>query len=438
MWNGPTVVPEAPAQPSCRPTQSVRHIIDLTDLYNSAALSDVRLAINACDGTVELNAHRIILVSGSSFMRSALSKEWLPSSDDDRPAVSLQTEERLTHCERLVQFLYGLEIELDLESAHPLLRLADYYGVDALVARCMDFLERVLHPEPARCFIVLGDSPAGNKPAPQQPPSQPRLMSLCAEVFSRSFGEVARHPDFVTCSPELLLAVMERDDLSVDFEEEVLEALLRWVEHAPAARQEPLVELLRLVRWPTIAGETLAGVEESSLGLGMTVHAEGELHAHRATNATNAASVTLLRDLLLEAFRYQAAAPSRRQALVHTASDAAARRYRPRAPNMVKLIGEGKFNWTLKNFSRLCEEERLYSPPFSYGGITFMLLFFPRGNQQREFASLYVSIADKARLPPNWQRNVHFSLWVVDQKESLCSITKSTSGELSPDRKSVV
>ena len=34
-------------------------------------------------------------------------------------------------------------------------------------------------------------------------------------------------------------------------------------------------------------------------------------------------------------------------------------------------------------------------------------------------------------MPPNWQRNVHFSLWVVDQKESLCSITKSTSGELS-------
>ena len=117
---------------SCRPTQSIRHNVDLTDLYDSADLSDVTLNVVACDGAVELNAHRVILVAGSSFMRSALSKEWLPNSTDGRPAVSLQTKERLAHCESLVKFLYGLEIELDLESAHPLLRLADSYALVAL------------------------------------------------------------------------------------------------------------------------------------------------------------------------------------------------------------------------------------------------------------------------------------------------------------------
>ena len=34
-------------------------------------------------------------------------------------------------------------------------------------------------------------------------------------------------------------------------------------------------------------------------------------------------------------------------------------------------------------------------------------------------------------LPPSWRRQLHFSLCVVDQKESLCSVTKSTHGELS-------
>ena len=97
----------------------------------------------------------------------------------------------------------------------------------------------------------------------------------------------------------------------------------------------------------------------------------------------------------------------------------------------MRLQGEGKFCWTLKAFSRLSRDERVYSPPFYHGGIAFMLLLFPRGNQQREYASLYVSVADKTKLPPSWRRQLHFSLCVVDQKESLCSVTKSTHGELS-------
>ena len=32
---------------------------------------------------------------------------------------------------------------------------------------------------------------------------------------------------------------------------------------------------------------------------------------------------------------------------------------------------------------------------------------------------------------PDWRRQVQFSLCVVDQRESLCSVTKSTRGELS-------
>ena len=97
---------------------------------------------------------------------------------------------------------------------------------------------------------------------------------------------------------------------------------------------------------------------------------------------------------------------------------------------MVRLQGEGKFCWSLKNFSRLAADERIYSPPFVFSGIAFMLLFFPRGNQQREYASLYVSVADKTKLPPGWRRDIHFSLSVIDQRESLCSVTKSTHGEL--------
>ena len=98
-----------------------------------------------------------------------------------------------------------------------------------------------------------------------------------------------------------------------------------------------------------------------------------------------------------------------KSAILREASAEASRRFRPRTPNMVRLQGEGKFCWSLKNFSRLATDERIYSPPFSYSGIGFMLLFFPRGNQQREYSSLYVSVADKTKLAAGWRREVHFS-----------------------------
>ena len=59
------------------------------------------------------------------------------------------------------------------------------------------------------------------------------------------------------------------------------------------------------------------------------------------------------------------------------------------------------------------------------------LLLFPRGCKQRDYASLFISVANTTQLPPQWTREVHFALTIVDQKESLCSITRSTRASLS-------
>ena len=49
-------------------------------------------------------------------------------------------------------------------------------------------------------------------------PPQERLIALCTEVLARSFTEAASHAAFSRCPIELLAAVLERDDLSVDKE----------------------------------------------------------------------------------------------------------------------------------------------------------------------------------------------------------------------------
>jgi hypothetical protein len=396
-----------------------RLTLDFRALYDNESISDIILDLEgSCEEKTSLHAHRVVLVAASSYFASLLSGAWgqqdLASGSNSPRHVSVRSDETLEHLKLFFGFLYGCEVQLDLTRAHPLLRLADFYGVDALMNQCLRFLERVLHPQPTRCFTLFD---AASSPLPQLPP-QERLIALCTEVLARSFSEASAHATFGNCPEELLVAVLERDDLSVDKEAEVLNALVVWANSDLSQRTAALGKLLRLVRWPLLDGCFLADVEERYPLL-------SERETEPSCNAT-------LRELLLEAFKYQAASEERRGRIIEAAqkSTEMARRLRPRTPNMVRLQGEGKFCWSLKNFSRLAADERIYSPPFVFSGIAFMLLFFPKGNQQREYASLYVSVADKTKLPSGWRRDVHFSLSVIDQRESLCSVTKSTHGEL--------
>ena len=328
--------------------ETSRMAIDMRAFYDSPQLSDVTLALAGRDGDCRLRGHRLVLGASSTYFKTLFSETWSPQSESGAaaPEVSLHSEELLAHVVLLCEYLYGREIEIDLTSAHPLLRLADFYGVEALACLCMGFLERVLHPEPARCFTLF-DAEAGAGGAPQLP-SQPRLLALCTEVLARSFAEASAHEAFNRCPVELLHAVLERDDLGNEHgEAHVLRALLAWASADEEARVGALGPLLGLVRWPTMDGELLADIEESHPLLSLDSVGDP------------------LRDLLLEALRYQAASPQRKASLARGASGVSARRYRPRTPNMVRLQGDGKYCWLLKNFSRLAEEVSLRPRAFS-------------------------------------------------------------------------
>ena len=77
-----------------------------------------------------------------------------------------------------------------------------------------------LTASPWRAVVVLG----AHEPRSPRPPSQPRLLALCAEVLARSFSDAVLDPAFCRCSGELLHATLQRDDVSCDSELDVLQA----------------------------------------------------------------------------------------------------------------------------------------------------------------------------------------------------------------------
>ena len=213
--------------------------LDFRSLYDTELASDVVVDLDCRSDKSSLFAHRVVLIASSTYFASLFSGAWDPPPSGGNATsarhICVSSDESIDHMKMFFAFLYGREIELDLSCASPLLRLADFYGVDALMAQCLRFLEAVLHPQPTRCFALFeehqrGPSPAGGAAASTRPssapppPPQERLIALCSEVLARSFTEASAHSSFRHCPEELLVAVLERDDLSVDKEMEVAQA----------------------------------------------------------------------------------------------------------------------------------------------------------------------------------------------------------------------
>jgi hypothetical protein len=199
------------------PKHKAQLSLDMSPYFDSSELSDCLIVVKGQDEERRFHAHRLILTASSTYFASLFSKLWTSSDAvqaPSKPEVTMQVVEDAANAQTVLEFLYGRHIELDLASAHPLLRLAGYYGIDALSTMCVDYLERVLHPEPTRCFQLFGASDAASST-----PSDPKLIALCTEVIARSFADVAEHEAFLGCSVELLLSVLERDDLAVEKEE---------------------------------------------------------------------------------------------------------------------------------------------------------------------------------------------------------------------------
>ncbi|KAI3856937.1 hypothetical protein MKX03_012345, partial [Papaver bracteatum] len=73
-----------------------------------------------------------------------------------------------------------------------------------------------------------------------------------------------------------------------------------------------------------------------------------------------------------------------------------------------------KFTWKIENFSRL-NPKKHFSDVFTAGDCKWCVLMFPKGNNNVDYLSMYLAVADLDDLPLGWSRSAQFSLSVVNQ-----------------------
>lgn len=192
-----------------------------------------------------VRAHRFVLAASSPVFRASLSVD---------PSASVLT---LAHADAdalhaAIQYVYGISESIDRLPAHALwtalatcVSYALTQPLDAVQRRLVDTVD--LHN------VFYHWSMADKY-------SLDVVQAKCRVLVKSQFSTITRQPEFLDVCASRLARVLRIHDLAITSEDEVFQALERWFAFDIDARAEQALQLLRLVRLPTMPDRVLLRV----------------------------------------------------------------------------------------------------------------------------------------------------------------------------------
>ncbi|XP_055344419.1 kelch-like protein diablo [Paramacrobiotus metropolitanus] len=214
----------------------------LQDLKSSGVLCDVILK-GAEDSAAGIPCHRVVLSAHSSYFRSMFSTDWKESSQAEIP---LQNISFATLLNKLVTYAYTLQICLDDDTVESVLVAALFLDFSPVAKLCWDFLESRL--DASSCLLVYSLAQTHNNPY---------LANKAEVLVCQHFVKIAHGVDFLQLDAEKVTELTASDDLCVEHEDEVLEAVKRWFDHDQTGRTAKLPNVLQYIRVPFLSVKRL-------------------------------------------------------------------------------------------------------------------------------------------------------------------------------------
>lgn len=238
----------------CKPSHSVNHLHAfaelLANLFNNEDFSDVQLTVN---GSLQLNAHKFLLVTQSDVFQTMLSSEHWP--DSQQKSVKLTEEDQcVPHFEDFLRYFYTGSITLVTDNAIPIHMLANKYNVSNLRSSVEDFMVTNVSikgtPNPAvlwRRYAKLADVTG--------------LEEACENFLAWNMDQFMGSPEWTETDHDHLLALLKRDDLVVESEFTLLIGVISWIDQHPNQTEE----ILKHIRYPMIPPQDLFQYEPSAI-----------------------------------------------------------------------------------------------------------------------------------------------------------------------------
>ncbi|XP_037610339.1 kelch-like protein 11 [Sebastes umbrosus] len=198
-----------------------------------------------------LSAHRSVLSAASQYFTLLLGgqfsesvsgrvelKEWSSATGPDPETV-----------ESVIQFMYTGQIRVTTANVHEVLELADRFLLAQLKSFCGEFLMKKLN---------LSNCVAVHSLAHMYTLDQ--LAQGAAKTIRRNFHKIIRNEEFFTLPFHLVRDWLSDSGITVDSEQELFEAVVKWVHQNEQEREKHFEELLKLLRLSQISPTYLTRV----------------------------------------------------------------------------------------------------------------------------------------------------------------------------------
>lgn len=159
--------------------------------------------------------------------------------DKDKEEITLE-EIHGNELKTLIDFCYSGEIEISERNALALLQTASRLKFVTIERKCGDFLRKTLSLSNCLSIWAVIEPLLNFK----------ELLKYTQTFVANKFVHIVNNSDeFLQLDADFLLILIRRDDLNVWSEEQVFNALVKWVQHDAESRKCHVPELLASIRW---------------------------------------------------------------------------------------------------------------------------------------------------------------------------------------------
>ena len=199
--------------------------------------SDKYTDVTLQSSNVDIRCHRNVLAAASDSLNAMF------QCDVEDPVQMDMKPEILT---AIVDYIYTGELQLTVDNVESLLKACDVLQLDTLKTACESF--RLKQVKPANCVGFYQFAASYHLDELQQ---KARRMVLS------EFKIVVSTDDFKKLSCKELIEFIKDDEVNVESEDVVFDAVLGWIRHDPGNRNSSMEKILEIVRLPFCTSDRL-------------------------------------------------------------------------------------------------------------------------------------------------------------------------------------
>ena len=215
--------------PTIKPSYKDGVLKEANRLRKEGILCDVTLQVS----NREFYGHRLILASSSPFFRALFTTKMKESLSGNFRLDGVSD----SVMEELLTYIYTGDIEITNENVKELVIAGDFLLIPSLKERGQTFLRDTLCPE--NYFSIQQFAQKYNCL---------ELRDASTQCICQHFVETSKTEDFAHLDHNIVSEIISNDCTVVEREEDIYEAILRWVKHDYDARKVHFEELFKNIR----------------------------------------------------------------------------------------------------------------------------------------------------------------------------------------------